>query len=378
MFARSCPSPFSQILRGGMTCVVLLTACTLALAQLSAGKVMSVAGSVKAIDPQGKERILEKGGEVRSGDKIVTADGALVQMRLNDGGYLSVRSGTEMVIDRFVYDEKDSGNSNFLVSLVRGGFRSITGLIGKTNPDAYQIRTSTATVGIRGTDHEPMVIPEGVPGMAALGAPGIYDKVNEGETFIRNKGGVLALKRGDVGFAPVIPERPPEILQKLPDFYKVDVKTDARDPKDGADNKNDANRKTLANPALLRPSLAARKDSAIKLDGTATDASLLKSGITPLSPSVTPVLTDKTLNNALIAPVTPTSDTSRLLAPTTTITDTSKLVVPTTTLIAPVAPLTPITTTIIAPVVAPVAPVTTVAPTTTLIIPKITNTLPLK
>jgi hypothetical protein len=182
--------PLLRVLGRGFTFVLLSMAglAGSAWAQLPAARIMSVTGSAKAIDPQGRERQLEKGAEVRSGEKIVTADGALVQMRLNDGGFMSVRSGTEMVIDRFSYDEKNASNSSFLVSLVRGGFRSITGLIGKTNPDAYQIRTATATVGIRGTDHEPMVIPEGVPGMTAMGAPGFYDKVNDGETFIRNRG----------------------------------------------------------------------------------------------------------------------------------------------------------------------------------------------
>jgi hypothetical protein len=30
--------------------------------------------------------------------------------------------------------------------------RMITGLIGKTNPDAVRVETQTATIGIRGTD----------------------------------------------------------------------------------------------------------------------------------------------------------------------------------------------------------------------------------
>jgi hypothetical protein len=371
MFVRS----HSLTFRHGVGCVVLMLVCPLALAQLGAAKVMAVTGSAKAVDPQGIERQLEKGGVVHSGDKIVTGDGALVQMRLNDGGYLSVRSGTEMVIDRFVFDEKNAGNSNFLVSLIRGGFRSITGLIGKTNPEAYQIRTSTATVGIRGTDHEPMVIPENVPALAALGAPGFYDKVNEGETFIRNQGGILSLKRGEVGFAPVIPANAPQILQKIPDFYKVEIKTDARDPQEGANN----NRKAPVAGGLLRPSLAARIGTVTPDGGTRTDSPLLKSPtIGTLDPVISPVLTEKTLSTTtLIAPTTTTTtDPSKLLAPTTTLISptTTTLIAPTTTLIAPT------TTTLIAPTTTTIAPITTtttISPTTTLIAPT-TSTLILK
>ena len=44
----------------------------------------------------------------------------------------------------------DSGRTVF--SLLKGGFRAITGLIGKTRKDDYSIQTSVATIGIRGTD----------------------------------------------------------------------------------------------------------------------------------------------------------------------------------------------------------------------------------
>ena len=79
-----------------------------------------------------------------------------------------------------------------------------------------------------------MFIPQALPGVAAQGEPGFYDKVNEGETFIRNGNGVLPLQKGQIGFAPVVADRPPLALQKVPDFYKVELKTDARDPKDSA------------------------------------------------------------------------------------------------------------------------------------------------
>jgi hypothetical protein len=363
-------SLLSTTLRKGLRpliCVVGLGLSSAVWAQLPAAKVMSVTGTVKAIDPQGRERFLEKGFEVRSGEKIITGDGALVQMRLNDGGFLSVRAGSEMVIDRFVYDEKNASNSNFLVSLVRGGFRSITGLIGKTNPDAYQIRTTTATVGIRGTDHEPMVIPEGVPGMAALGPPGFYDKVNDGETFIRNRNGVLSLKRGEIGFAPAIADRAPAILLKIPDFYKVELKTDARETGDRSDGKGDANRKAADGTMLLRPSLATR---------SATTTTLLKDAtLAPVTTTTTTTLISP-INTTVLSPVSSTLLTSEpvLLAPTTT------LIAPTTTLVAPISSTTliaPITTTTIAPTTTLITPTTTlIAPTTTYIAPTTTYIAP--
>jgi hypothetical protein len=393
---------------------VLLGACGMVLAQASAAKIMSVSGSAKAVDAQGRERALQKGGEVLTGDKIVTAEGALVQIRLNDGGFMSVRSGTEVVFDKFVYDDKDASKSNFLVSLLKGGFRSITGLIGRTNPSGYQIRTSTATVGVRGTDHEPMLVPEGARGPAFAGAaPGLYDKVNDGETFIRNNRGVLALKRGEIGFSPVTPTAAPAPIQKIPEFYKVEIKTDARDPKDAA--------KTDATPAavpattgalMLRPSLAAR---AATLDATGaasaigtTDAigtlrptlgtvstvgtaATLKSGALSSAviadPLLVPVATDPgvattitpkltTINSTLI-------DTSATVAPlataplsTTILSPTLSTISPTTTTaIVPTATLTPISSAVLAPITTTITPIaTTIAPTTAIIAPVTTVT----
>lgn len=253
------PAPW----RIGLLLATLLGFGSPALAQQSAARVMAVSGAATATDTQGRERPLEKGTELFSGDKVVTTEGALVQMRTHDGGYLSVRPGTALVIDRFVHDEKDANNSAFLLSLLRGGFRSITGLIGRTNPAGYQIRANTATIGIRGTDHEPMLVLD-TPAQQTLGAPGLYDKVNDGETFIRNPNGVLSLKRGDVGFAPQASDIPPQVLLKIPDFYKLELKADARDAKDGADGKSDGRR---AQP--LRPSLAARREALLSGDGKA-------------------------------------------------------------------------------------------------------------
>lgn len=342
----------------GLLCVIAFVPA--AWAQPSAARVMVVNGSAKAVSAQGQERNLEKGGEVFAGDKIVTGESGLVQMRLNDGGYMSVRPSTEMVLDRFVYDDKNPANSNFLVSLVRGGFRSITGLIGRTNPAAYQIRTTTATLGIRGTDHEPMVVPEGLAGPSGLTPPGIYDKVNEGETFIQNKFGVLSLKRGDIGFAPAKPEIAPQVLQKVPEFYKVELKTDGRDNKDVSEEKSGGS-KILGKGALLRPSLAIRKEAVLTDNKVETGKTVETSTL-----QTAPILSGTVLQTTTKEPL----KTTILTAPTLS---TTTVTAPTTTLVAPTTTLTPITTNIISPTTTVISPVTTVTPLTTTVSP--TSTL---
>jgi hypothetical protein len=245
------PSILSPVLwRSLCLTFLLIVGSPVALAQNSSGEVVVVTGSVKSFDMQWRERFLQKGDAVVPGDRIVTADNSLIQLRMSDGGFLSVRSGTEMRIDQFVFDEKNQKNSSFLVSLIKGGFRSITGLIGKTNPDAYQIRTPVATIGIRGTDHEPMYIPPAAPNVETPNVPGVYDKVNEGETYLRNEHGVLSIKPGQVGFSAFKPEVAPQMLQRVPEFYKANVKVDGVDTKGRAGGKRDEKTGSAASSSL--------------------------------------------------------------------------------------------------------------------------------
>jgi FecR protein len=298
--------------RAALAMVLLLSAAVMQ-AQTRAAQVMAVTGTVTAIDSQGRERTLEKGADVHQGDRIMTGEGALVQIRMTDGGYISVRSATEMAIDRFNYDDKDAARSNVLLSLIRGGFRSITGLIGRVNPGAYSVRTTTATVGIRGTDHEPVLIPPGAQGGVAAG---LYDKVNDGETFIRTERGQLSLLKGQIGFAPIAADRPPRALPVVPDFYKVEVKTDARDPKDAANVSKAGDGDKAADPGSLRPSLAARREalkSTVAPDATATpvaagEKALSAAAIAPVSAQAA-----ATLSSSAVAAGTLTKDVSAVL-----------------------------------------------------------------
>ena len=58
------------------------------------------------------------------------------------------------------YDVAGAASDNrSALSLLKGAMRAITGYIGRSNRDGYRIETPTATIGIRGTDHEPAYYP---------------------------------------------------------------------------------------------------------------------------------------------------------------------------------------------------------------------------
>jgi hypothetical protein len=191
-----------------------------------AGVVHVIIGSATLIDAKGREVKVLRGTSISEGDRIITADQSLLQLKLRDGSYLSVRMNTDVTLAQFRYHDKGSEDSGLLLQLAKGALRSITGLIAKRNPLAYSVRTPTATIGVRGTDHEPVFIPEPKPGEVPLGPPGTYDKVNSGATFIRTPVGTIDVQPGQVGFVSVAPRVAPVILPKVPEFFG---KLEARD-----------------------------------------------------------------------------------------------------------------------------------------------------
>jgi hypothetical protein len=371
-----------------------------AVAAESAGTVMAATGDVQVLALDGKGRRVARGDSLNQGDRIVTGGNGLLQVRMADGSYLSVRSNTEMALDRFEVDAANNHKgSSFLISLVKGGLRAITGLIGRSNPDAYKVKTPTATIGVRGTDHEPMYIPDASPVFSALGAPGVYDKVNDGESYIQSAAGIVALKVGQIGHVGKAQEVP-VILKTVPSFYRVDVKVDARPKEDLSSRKS---LPTVAKPVLLRPTVGSRVATpASKLGAPATS---VIGGATTLDPKLTTTttlstttkeatttLTSPTLSTSTLSTTTLTSPTlsTTTVSPTTTTTISPTLstsTLSTTTLTSPTLSTTtisPTTTTTISPTLStstlstttltsPTLSTTTISPTTTTISPTLTT-----
>src|SRR5512132_3987907 len=102
----------------------LVTGSARAQGTAAAGRFLSVTGDVNVVATDGVRRKAERGGDFRQGDTVVTGPNALAQLRTADGGLLSVRAETEMKLDKFAYAGEKDSNASFLVSLVKGGFRT--------------------------------------------------------------------------------------------------------------------------------------------------------------------------------------------------------------------------------------------------------------
>lgn len=120
-------------------------------AVLASAKLVSTVGSVSAVDAQGQRRVLVDGGSVYPGDTVETATGARTVLVFRDDSRLTLGANAQFRVENFVFDEKNPTEGRFLVSLLRGSLRALTGLIGKANNRNVGFKTATATIGIRGT-----------------------------------------------------------------------------------------------------------------------------------------------------------------------------------------------------------------------------------
>lgn len=141
-----------------LTTRILLLLTVFVLAPLSAatrqhsGIIILAVGEVRAIASDHSERPLKRRSKFYSGDIIAVGKGAKAQIRFTDGTLLSLQQNTRIRIDDFSFsgNPSDSSNRNF-ITLLQGGFRTITGAVGKVNPDAHAVKTPVATIGVRGT-----------------------------------------------------------------------------------------------------------------------------------------------------------------------------------------------------------------------------------
>ena len=157
-----------------------------------AGRVVAVNGSVTAIDPSGTSRALRRRSEIYVGDTVVTQASSFAQIRMQDQAIIALKESTQFEILAYAYTQ-DVETDESTMRLIEGGFRTITGNIGRANRDAYKVETDFATIGIRGTDHEGVITPEG-----------LYTGVYDGGTQVSNAGGSIKLGVGvnfDFGLA---------------------------------------------------------------------------------------------------------------------------------------------------------------------------------
>lgn len=193
-----------------------------AAAEQPAGKVAAVAGKVTAAGADGSIRTIGKDDPIFAGDIVSTGPNSRVRIVFSDDGVVFLRPSTRFVIKAYSHNNAQKEDESKF-SLVKGGFRSVTGAIGHANTKNYSVDTPVATIGIRGTDHEGRYCAGDCIDLADVGvAPppdGLYTGTNSGQTVV----GDQHFEAGQYGFTNLegktfsLPE-PPQILIKDPLF----------------------------------------------------------------------------------------------------------------------------------------------------------------
>ena len=188
----------------------------------TAGVVQFVAGDVKLVRADGAERMARKGVPVSVGDTLATANGALAQLKMGDGAIVVVQPESRLTVAEFHYAGREDGMEKVRYRLERGGFRAVTGAIGRTHKNSYMIETPIAHMGVRGTDHESYYFPATGPVGGEDAKPGAYNKVNTGITFIRTGAGEVEIQPNQVGYVASAGEVP-QILPTVPGFFNRSI-----------------------------------------------------------------------------------------------------------------------------------------------------------
>ena len=134
------------------------------------GEVTLVIGAASLVGADGQTRQVDRGSEVRVGDKVETQQGGHVHLRFVDGGRVSVRPASRLVIESYAHSKDQPQLSAIKFRLDEGVIRSITGQWGEAAKERFRLNTPVAAIGVKGTDFVVRSLPSGTAATVFAGA----------------------------------------------------------------------------------------------------------------------------------------------------------------------------------------------------------------
>ncbi len=228
----------------------------------SAGKVLFTLGRVD-IQRDGAVLPATRGMPVQAGDQMDLGPTSRTQIRMNDGAMIALQPGSSFVIEEYQLPDSvvaalaqvqaapapapaaptrvatpasDSAariGGRALFSLLKGGFRTITGLIGKSDQDVYQLKTPIATIGIRGTTYSATYC----AGNCGSAPSGLYVGVSSGKVMVTNNTGTLPLNDDQYAYVQDADAPPEKTLEPPADVLDPPIEDTGEedDSGDGGD-----------------------------------------------------------------------------------------------------------------------------------------------
>ena len=191
------------------TLSVLLLAVTGALpcvvyAAGAVGQVTHLSGTLIAKRADGSAKLFSVKSEVQEGDTLSTEQETYARIKFADGGEVVLRPGTQLKVAAYSFNEGKPESDNVFMSMLKGGMRAVTGLVGKRNRDAVNFGTVTATIGIRGTHFGALICQNDCAGIPTVsGKPpenGLHLDVADGAIVVKNAAGQQVIGSGQFGY----------------------------------------------------------------------------------------------------------------------------------------------------------------------------------
>jgi len=229
----------STVLKTLFRGLLLLALCGMAGASWAAqvaGTIVQLSGPLLAKKADGVVRILSMRSEVESGDTLVTEKNTYAMVKFIDNSEITLKPSTTFKVENFSYDAGKPDGDSASFNLVKGGLRSVTGLLGKRNKEKFAMKTPSATIGIRGTTFiadivepsaeavaarmaynlastaaldptaapvQPLMLAQlTLPSPTAARPPGLYVQVLDGLIHVTNPSGTSNFSTGQFGFTP--------------------------------------------------------------------------------------------------------------------------------------------------------------------------------
>jgi hypothetical protein len=202
--------------------LILLLAATVAslcgapaVLAATAGEITHLSGTLAAQRADGTRKLLGVKSEVQEGDTLTTEAGTYARVKFVDGGEVVLRPGSALKIESYSYNAAKPESDNMVLSMLKGGLRAITGLLGKRSRDKVSFQTATATIGIRGTHFGALLCQNDCGNVPTTSgqppANGLHLDVTDGAIVVSNGAGSVQINLGQFGFV-VDSNTPPAIV----------------------------------------------------------------------------------------------------------------------------------------------------------------------
>jgi hypothetical protein len=136
-------------------------------AQENVGTIIDLSGPLVARKASGVVKVLNQKSTVDQGDILESEKNTYARIKFIDDSEITLKPGTQFKIEAFSYDSAKPESDSSVFSLIKGGLRSITGLLGKRSKEKYKLSTPAATIGIRGTTYVADYVPPDTKAVAA-------------------------------------------------------------------------------------------------------------------------------------------------------------------------------------------------------------------